>query len=335
MTFGEHLEELRRCLFRALLGLVACVIIGFFLGDTVVGIIKTPLERALKKHLKIVARQAVSQAQAEGQPLPEDPKRMLDLIEDGYIPEEVSFNAAELAALLGQWFPDQLANPEPPEAANPSDQAGRLLRITMWRRLDDDPRVRPKSFGAPETFMIWLKASLLVGVTLAAPWIFYQIWTFVAAGLYPHEKRYVYIYLPFSVGLFLLGVLVAFFWVFDPVLTFMFSFNRAMKIDPDPRITEWLGFFLLLPLGFGIAFQLPLVMLFLQRIGIFTVKGYLAYWRVAILVIFVLAAILTPADPWSMLLLATPLTVLYFCGVLLCQWMPRGPLAWDEDDGRD
>jgi sec-independent protein translocase protein TatC len=108
------------------------------------------------------------------------------------------------------------------------------------------------------------------------------------------------------------------------VLKFLFGFNRSLGIEIDPRISEWLSFALFLPLGFGIAFQLPLVMLFLQRVGIFTVQAYLSYWRVAVLVIFVIAAILTPPDPGSMTLLALPLTMLYFGGILLCMWMPRG-----------
>jgi sec-independent protein translocase protein TatC len=98
-----------------------------------------------------------------------------------------------------------------------------------------------------------------------------------------------------------------------------------LGIDPDPRINEWLSFVLFLPVGFGLGFQLPLVMLFLERIGVFTVKSYYAQWRVAVLVIFVLAAILTPPDPYSMLLMAVPLSVLYFGGIMLCKLMPRRP----------
>jgi sec-independent protein translocase protein TatC len=85
-----------------------------------------------------------------------------------------------------------------------------------------------------------------------------------------------------------------------------------------------LGIVLYLPLGFGISFQLPLVMLFVERIGLVTVKTYLSSWRVAILAIFVMAMILTPSpDPVSMLLMAGPLTALYFGGILLCQFMPK------------
>ena len=124
-------------------------------------------------------------------------------------------------------------------------------------------------------------------------------------------------------GLFLVGAALAFFVVFEPVLDFLLSFNRSMGIGPEPRINEWLSFVLILPVGFGIGFQLPLVMLFLERIGVFTVKSYLSQWRIAVLVIFVVAAILMPPDPYSMMLMAGSLTFLYFGGILLCKLLPR------------
>ena len=146
----------------------------------------------------------------------------------------------------------------------------------------------------------------------------------MAAGLYPHERRYIHVYLPASLGLFLAGAAMAFFVVFQPVLNILLAFNRSMGIDPDPRISEWLGFVLGLPLAFGLGFQLPLIMLFLERIGIFTVGNYLSRWRLAVLVIFIAAAVLTPADPgYSMMLMATPMTLLYFGGILLCKFLPR------------
>jgi sec-independent protein translocase protein TatC len=170
-----------------------------------------------------------------------------------------------------------------------------------------------------------MKASILVGVVLASPWVFYQIWLFVAAGLYPHERRYIHIFLPMSLALFLFGAAVAYFLAFSKVLAFLLSFNRMMGIDPDLRINEWMSFALLLPLGFGISFQLPLVMLFLERIGLFTVQTYLSSWRLGVLVIFILAMVLTPsADIYSMCLMAVPMTGLYFGGVLLCKFLPRG-----------
>jgi len=168
-----------------------------------------------------------------------------------------------------------------------------------------------------------MKVGVISGLTIAMPWVFLQLWIFVAEGLYPTEKGYVYIYLPFSLALFFAGAGVAFFFVFEPVLGFLFSFNETMNSEPVPRISEWLSFFLLLPLGFGVGFQLPLVMLFLNRIGVMSVDAYIKQWRIAILVIFVAAMLLTPADPQSMLLLAMPLTFLYFLGIMLCKYLPK------------
>jgi sec-independent protein translocase protein TatC len=104
------------------------------------------------------------------------------------------------------------------------------------------------------------------------------------------------------------------------VLDYLLAFNEWLGLDPDPRISEWMSFVLVLPVGFGLGFQLPLVMLFLARIGIFDAAAYASQWRMAVLVICVVSALLTPADPYSMLFLAAPLCLLYFGGVAICRW---------------
>src|SRR5205823_997333 len=195
-----------------------------------------------------------------------------------------------------------------------------LLSLSLWRPV----KVRFQVLNAQEAFMIWMKAALMTGLIMASPYVFFQVWQFIAAGLYPHEKHYVFLYLPISIALFFGGASLAFVFVFDPVLNFLFTFNQGMNADFDPRIGEWLSFVLILPLGFGISFQLPLVMLFLNRIGLVSHDLYVQQWRVAILTIFIIAMVLTPADPISMLLMAAPLCVLYLLGILMCQYMPRG-----------
>jgi sec-independent protein translocase protein TatC len=196
-----------------------------------------------------------------------------------------------------------------------------LVKLPIWKHA----RVRVQALNAQEAFMIWMQAAFMTGLVISSPWIFYQLWIFVAAGLYPHEKNYVYWYLPISLALFIAGALLAFMFVFEQVLSFLFYFNQLMEIDPDPRIGEWLGFVLLMPLAFGLSFQLPLVMLFLNRIGLVDVKLYTTHWRVAILIIAVAAMVITPGgDPYSMLLMMTPLIFLFFLGIAMCHWMPRG-----------
>jgi sec-independent protein translocase protein TatC len=367
MTFGEHLDELRGALFKALLGLMLGCIVGFFLGDWMVKVILRPLEGALESYysnnsIEEYKKWAVEREQGN-LPVPYTVDELKKLVYEDQMLFEIMYidphqaldealrasppwasrlrAAAERPDAAPAMVPNSIAPPAA-TATGPADSkqttaariVERLAPVILFHPATEDDRVHAKSFSFPETFTIWLKASLVVGTILSSPWVFYQIWSFVAAGLYPHEKRYVHVFLPFSLGLFLLGAATAYLLVFKPVLSFLLTFNSSLGIDPDPRISEWLGFVLLLPLGFGISFQLPLVMLFLDRIGIFSIRSYIEKWRVAVLVIFIISAILTPADPYSILFMALPLTFLYFGGILLCYLLPanRGPL--DEAPGR-
>ena len=210
-------------------------------------------------------------------------------------------------AIIASVFPDQM-----------NEIRLGLKVFPLWRKTE----FRPQALSPTEGFFVWLKAGLFTSLTIAGPWIFFQLWAFVAAGLYPHEKKYIYYFLPISVLLFVCGVALAYYFVFQPVLGFLFSFNRSLGIAPQMRIGEWLSFALFLPLGFGVAFQLPLVMLFLNRIDLIKVESYVNQWRVAVMIIFVLSMFLTPADPISLLLLACPLCLLYFLGIGMCYWMP-------------
>ena len=116
-----------------------------------------------------------------------------------------------------------------------------MIRLKLWHLRKDDSRTRTSSFGTPETFGIYIKASLLVGVILSSPWILYQLWLFVGAGLYSHEKHYVKVYLPMSVALFLLGAAIAFFFVFGRVLDFLFLYQPLdghQSRSPNQRMAE-------------------------------------------------------------------------------------------------
>jgi len=370
MTFGEHLEELRVCLFKAVYGLAIGFVIGLLVGDKVVQMIQTPLTEALTSYYQNQAGTwAENLAKEAGSNLPLSKEQIKEMVEEqGLLPEQYFVDPDvfanieqqaldaekpdDLIALFQQnapfsWFPDTEKPDDPsapavesqpadenPEAKVASAPPPKLVPVILWHKTKDDPRIRVKGLNAHEVFVIWLKASLVVGLLIASPWIFYQVWAFVATGLYPHERRYIHIFLPVSVLLFMLGAVGAFTFVFKPVLDFLFGFNQWMGIDPDPRISEWMSFVLILPLGFGVSFQLPLVMLFLERIRVFTVEMYISKWRIAVLAIAVLSMFLTPADPYSMLLMSVPLTFLYFLGVLLCKYMPkiRKPHEVYEDD---
>src|SRR4029079_15567459 len=118
------------------------------------------------------------------------------------------------------------------------------------------------------------KVSVVTGIVIASPWVFYQLWLFVAAGLYKHAQKHVHTYLHFRIFLFLGGALFCFFVVIPYVLYFLFQFNTWLGLRPEMKIGSWISFAMMLSLMFGISFQLPLVMLFLERISIFEAKDY-------------------------------------------------------------
>lgn len=316
MTFGEHLEELRGCLVRAAAGLAAGVLVGLFLAQPVVRLVEEPLRRALGDYYS--KRALDMAANWTGRPLPYSEAEIRDAIENRGLSFELrEVHPDRLARMLGGGSEGAATADAAASGPFPADE---LVPIMLWQPLARDARVSITTLSAQEAFGIYIKAAILVGIVLASPWIFWQLWMFVAAGLYPHEKRLVHVFLPVSLGLFLAGALLAFFFVFDFVLDYLLAFNEWLGLDPDPRISEWMSFVLILPVGFGLGFQLPLVMLFLERIGIFDAAAYASQWRIAVLVICIVSALLTPADPYSMLFLAAPLCLLYFGGVALCRW---------------
>jgi sec-independent protein translocase protein TatC len=329
MTFGEHLEELRRALFKALAALVVCTLVGFYFAQDLVDYVQRPLRAALAEYYQGLAKQEyleeLQRQRDSGVDVPDDLETAAErYAEQGKVPKTVFVDPREWLNALDKVFPGAV-NPDaientPVESVPNADQ---LIPLTLYQSLEEDTRLSTIALSMQEPFIIYMKAALLIGVVLSSPFVFYFIWSFVAAGLYPHEKRYVHIFLPFSVGLFLTGALLAFFVVFQFVLTFLLSFYSWMGISPYPRITDWLNLVLVLPIGFGIGFQLPLVMLFLERIGIFSVKTYQEKWRISVLIISILSMVLTPADYQSMLFMFGSLTILYFGGILLCRLMPR------------
>lgn len=347
MSFGDHLEELRSCLFRAVIWLAVGVSIGLYFGSDVVKFLEQPIQSALIRYYQ---KKSISQLEENlGIQLNNDQRKAVakHLQQNDWIAVDMWIEPAELERLsqaknlpLSEAeTPDE--TPEEPEqevdtSELPKDdsyseedilkalQDAKVLPTEAPVRMRTWQRIQPstEALRAEEVFMVWLKAGIVFGFIIASPGIFWHLWQFVAAGLYPHEKKYVWIFMPFSLSLFFGGAAIAYFMAFEPVLDFLFQFNLMTGIDPRPRINEWLGFVIMLPLGFGISFQLPLVMLLLNRIGLFSIQAYTANWRIAVMVIFVLSMILTPSDPISMLLLAVPLTLLYGLGIGLCKWMP-------------
>ncbi len=159
-------------------------------------------------------------------------------------------------------------------------------------------------------FIIKLELALIVGVVLGLPYIFYQIWAFIAPGLLEKERRYVVPVIMFATLSFLVGAAFGYFVIVPFALDFFLSLAPT-NVTNNIALDFYFGFIARLVLVFGVVFELPIVSLFLTKIGLITPNFLRKYRRYAIVVIFILAAILTPPDPTTQILLAVPLLVLY------------------------
>jgi len=167
-----------------------------------------------------------------------------------------------------------------------------------------------------EGFLSILKLCFLVGAVVASPIVLWQMWGFIAAGLYRHERRLVRIFFPISLGLFAVGVVMAYTVLIPFGLRFLIGFNLDMpSVGTDFRIQTYISTCLTMVFGMAVLFELPLVMLFLQATDIVRQKTFQKGWRVAVLLSFVVGMFLTDPSPITQVLMALPVCGLYFLGI--------------------
>jgi len=173
----------------------------------------------------------------------------------------------------------------------------------------------------PEGFLFDLKICFLASVFVASPILFYQFWKFVAPALYKHEKRYLFPFIIFSTLFFVGGAVFGYMIVFPIGFQFFAKFTFS-GVEMNPRLSDYFSFATKMLFAFGLVFELPLVAVFLARIGLIDHKFLNRNRKYALILIFTLAAIFTPPDVVSQLMLAGPLWVLYEVSVLLA-WIFR------------
>jgi sec-independent protein translocase protein TatC len=347
MSIGDHIEDLRTHLLRALKGFVIGMVIGLWpLGPWVVSVIVAPLEdqlqkfeqRKLDKDLSLAKEQRAN-GTIRTPPIHLDVlmrKRTGDAAPK--VLEILTFNMEQMLVDLDvhQYLDKDLRDKGGYDTMemiieNPDEFNERMMK--------DASKVRRKSvttMDITEAFIIYFQISLGTGLVLSSPWVFYHIWAFIAAGLYPHEKKLVHIYMPFSLFLFLAGVLVCEFLVMPRAIEAMLWFNEWLDLDATLRLEEWLSFALLMPVVFGLSFQTPLVMLFAHKIGVVTVEWFREKRRIAWFAMCIFAALITPSvDPVSMLLLWVPMGGLYELGIVMCVYQggeEEGLAEWEQEE---
>lgn len=203
----------------------------------------------------------------------------------------------------------------------PFQEAARLQGIA-------DPKLM--SLDPGEGFLSVMKLCFLAGFVLASPVVFWQLWGFVAAGLYPHERRYVRVFFPISVGLFAIGIVLAYVTLVPFGLRFLIGWNANMGVATEFRIDTYLSTCLTMVFGMAVMFELPLVMLFVQATDLIRRKTLLKGWRFAVVMAFFLGMILTDPSPVTQVMMALPIIGLYFLGIWGGRFVGEGrvPFRW-------
>jgi len=352
MTFGEHIEDLRVHLIRAIVGFCVAMVASFFVANHVLRFIAKPVEEQLSEYWERYNKNKQKELLGES-----SNGKFKDIRP---INTRIGLSRREFRKILIQEFPGLRDLSRNEEAIDLMPALEKVLRqldvddLVDWKQLDaedyiqfEDARIleplpfflesqkyqqmiRPPhltTLSVQEAFVVYFKVAIMTGFVLGSPWIFYQIWMFIAAGLYPHEKKYVNIFLPVSLVLFLAGVVLCEWFAMTKAIEALLWFNEWLGFSPDLRLNEWLGFAIFMPLVFGLSFQTPLVMLFVQRVGFLNVDSFRNKRRIAWFSLAVFAAVITPStDPFTMMMLWVPMSLLYELGILLCVYLPGRPL---------
>ena len=249
MSLGDHLDELRVRIIRALLGLVAAMLLTIWFGSDIIEILRYPFDLVL----------------------------------------------AEYPEIKGE------------------------IIITK----------------APEAFLMYFRVCILAGFVLASPWIFYQMWQFIAAGLYPHERKFINYGVPFSAGLFIFGAFFFLRFIAKPMMTFfiVFAHRYVGGVMPRLHLKEHIAMMTTMMVVFGLAFQLPIVVFILGKVGLVTVKQLNHYRKHVVISLLVLAAFVTSPSPVDQIGLAVPMWLLYELGIGLVYFFCKPkPNEFDDDD---
>jgi sec-independent protein translocase protein TatC len=323
MSFLEHLDELRRRLVRSVLFVFAAFLLCFWVSDHIYNFLARPVRVAL--------------AEAQRRQLPVggltggEATLPLSSLREGDAGRYVFADATKLgqsvippgASVLARVARDSegrlgLFTDEPLYAGNTVIPKGVRLPFDPQTPADALPGIddRLVVHTAVEPFSLHVKVSLYAAVCLSVPFLLWQIWAFVAPGLYPHERSYALPFVLLSSIAFVAGAAFAYRVIFPPAIEYLLGVGENFRLFLNA--TNYFDFIILIMLGMGLVFQMPAVTYVLSRIGLVSAGLLIRAWRVALIVILVAAALLSPtADVPNMMLFAAPMVVLYALSIFV------------------
>lgn len=189
--------------------------------------------------------------------------------------------------------------------------------IRYLQESDLAKEITMNAFRLTDPFKVFMEMTLYLALVIILPVILYQLWAFISPGLYEKERKVTLSYIPAAVLLFLAGIAFSYFILFPLILKFMMQLSSQMNINPVIGINEYFSFLFQITLPFGLLFELPIIILFLTRLGIITPMFLAKIRKYAYFLLIVLAAFITPPDVMSQIIVAIPLMILYEISIWL------------------
>jgi sec-independent protein translocase protein TatC len=324
MSFLEHLDELRKRLIRSIVFVFIAAMLCWFVSDRIYNFLAKPVQRALAAAQQ---HRTVTIAGLNGQvsivPLsslnPNDKVRFV-------FPDATKLGPVSIPAgtsVMARVDKDGQGNvglytDEPLFAGNEVVPKDVRLLADLSKGYDKLPDVNDKLVvtTALEPFALYVKVSLYAALGLSVPFLLWQIWAFVSPGLYPHERKYVTPFISLSSTFFVLGAATAYYLIFPPAAKYLLGLGQDFRLLL--KADDYFDFIILLMLAMGLVAQMPAITYVLARIGLITAGWMLRVWRMAVVVILIVAAVLSPTnDVPNMLLFAAPMFVLYVISIIV------------------
>ncbi len=348
-----HLVELRKRLGYSVLSFIIMFIFAFSFHEPILAWVTQPLNDALSQ----VNREIKSKEDGkwEVEQLDQNTTEVKDLLQEELNPAQTYSaqaseaakklqNSLELASQEAASQKEQKLSSLLKDAAEASKEVSQSTAQLTALLADEETQTEHKGVQITQggegivtthqiggVFFVALKVSFFAALFGALPFILYQIWLFIAPGLYSNEKKMI---LPFVIGgsvMFFIGVFFAYYVVTPFGFQFLITFG-AFLFTPLINIEDYVGFFAKIMLGFGLAFELPVFSYFLALLGLIDDRMMRDFFKYAVVIIFIVAALLTPPDVLTQLLMAGPLIILYGLSILIVRLVNPAPPEEDEDE---
>lgn len=343
MSFLDHLDELRKRLVQSVIGIVVAFVICFGFSEYIYKFLQVPVVAQLQKQRKAVQR---SHGQIDPAQLKEGERAQYTFTEETAVGGTKNSMGATVGAVkipLGTTVTVKRAQLDGKPALVLAEQwvvANTILpaetpiaRIFQegGSKLYDDEASQLIVRGVTSPFMIYVQVAIYAGIALAIPFLFYQFWAFVSPGLYKHERKYITPVLVMATFFFIAGATFAYRIAFPAAADYLLGLAEEGGFRTLLDAEEYLNLILMIMLGAGVVFQIPTVAFVLGRIGLITPGLMLRYWRYAVVVTAIIAAVLTPTpDVVNMMMFALPMLGLYFLSIGIV-WLFGKPRRSDEE----